>query len=802
MSTESQSLEDIQDAILDRFHAGERIDRAALLAEHPEHAGALKRFLQVMNVLEEPAPLASDAHSRLGDYEIRQEIGRGGMGVVYEALQLSLKRPVALKILPPALRFDRQLLKRFQREAEAAGRLRHPNIVPVYTTGEAGGAPFFAMELVDGHSLAQLLATWRGAADDAGSAASVWHRNVFDDEATRVRWCVELMARVLDALDYAHGQGIIHRDVKPGNILVESDGTPRLTDFGLALDMDASELTLAGEVFGSPLYMSPEQAQRANAPLDARTDIYSVAVTLYELVTLRLPYEGDNRASLLGALADGRILPPRDAHAEVSPALDAVLLRALQHEPGLRYRSAAEFARALRSALAEPEEIDAAGALAGVGAAGPRRVAAPSAPGPSPAVAAAATEETETSMGRRAVNRAGRRSSSLIKVLFVMGVLGVGALLLFVIPAVFLLSGTSVQPAPPPVMLDDEPAATTPQPAETADDVDPSPGGPTVTASDLRLLADAQHPEGRALLDRWLSTARLEVRDRLGREEDGLLRVVWPHVGPSLKLDYWMGVRLQVSVDGMPWQPGEFVELHMEPDPSDTLLALMGNMLGDVAGDNVVSLERNLTDVLSAEDWQRDTLLLRVRFTVRLQPLDGASTAVDFHGTESHWHGQRLVEIVDGGDLRTPVRVFDDGHRAGMRAMLTPSHVELAPPEEGKSPVLSVFLQDELLGPLPGAFDVSVRAPEVDPSLRLGGRALLTPVGVPDTSDGEPDPYELRIPMDADVPAVASVLALLREGGLDRLEIRFEPSHALARREPTLERYWGEAVVVSVPVGG
>jgi len=250
------------------------------------------------------------------------------------------------------MRSDRRLLARFQREAEAAARLRHPNIVPVYSIGESAGAPFFAMELVEGRSLADVIKA-RKAGDEAGlPKAGAEYR----------RWAVATVARIADALDYAHGRGILHRDIKPGNILIEADGTPRLTDFGLALDLQASELTQTGEMFGSPLYMSPEQAFRREQPVDARTDIYSLAVTLYELLMLRLPYHGSTHAELMAALSSGTIIAPRLADPDCPEPLERVLVQALQSEPHDRYGTAGAFAVDLRAALDRPQDVRAVAA--------------------------------------------------------------------------------------------------------------------------------------------------------------------------------------------------------------------------------------------------------------------------------------------------------------------------------------------------------------------------------------------------------------------------------------------------------
>lgn len=335
------NLEDIQDRIVEQLQEGEPIDRDALLTTHQEHADALRQFFGVLDIVEADAPGEEDVPSSLGEFRIVREIGRGGMGIVFEAEQTSLKRRVALKVLPTALRSDRRLLSRFRREAEAAARLRHPNIVPVYSIGQAGNAPFFAMEMVAGESLAEVLAQRREGGDGG----------LPEDAGEYQRRCVEIVGQLADALAYAHGEGILHRDVKPANVLLEADGTPRLTDFGLAADLEASSLTLSGEVFGSPRYMSPEQAFRCEAPLDARTDVYSLGVTLYEMLTLRLPYSGTTTSELLAALSSGKVVSPRECGIELPEGLERVLMRALCHDLEERYAGAAEFAEDLRAAL-------------------------------------------------------------------------------------------------------------------------------------------------------------------------------------------------------------------------------------------------------------------------------------------------------------------------------------------------------------------------------------------------------------------------------------------------------------------
>jgi len=338
----ARPLEDIQDEILDEIHAGRPVDREALLAAHPEHAEALQAFLSLLDVVEGVGEEGGVPPASLGEFRILREIGRGGMGVVYEAEQTSLKRRVALKVLPPALRQDARLVGRFQREAEAAGRLRHPGIVPVFGVGEAAGAPFFAMELVEGTTLRKVVKA-RQAGEDTGLPR--------EPEAWRT-WAVDTIAKVADALAYAHAEGILHRDVKPANILIDEKGEPRLTDFGLARDMRSPGLSLTGEVLGSPQYMSPEQAIRHDTPVDERTDTYSLAVTLYQLLTLELPYAAGTYAELLTALAVGDVVPLRERDPSIPKALEQVVMRALRQDPRERYRSAEAFAADLRATLA------------------------------------------------------------------------------------------------------------------------------------------------------------------------------------------------------------------------------------------------------------------------------------------------------------------------------------------------------------------------------------------------------------------------------------------------------------------
>jgi serine/threonine protein kinase len=264
---------------------------------------------------------ASALPQRLGDFEIHREIARGGMGVVYEARQVSLNRRVALKMLNSGLGLTPKAVQRFRREAEAAAKLHHTNIVPVYATGEEQGSYFYVMELIEGPSLDRVIRQMRQGPGGAGpapapsgagasvtpdlvqtgpyvesstasgvpaglSSSSLGSGGGYFDTVAR------LIAEVADALEYAHQQGVIHRDIKPSNLLLSPVGRLSVNDFGLARMVEQPGMTMTGEFVGSPLYMSPEQIAAGRAPLDHRTDIYSLGATLYELLRCNRRFAG------------------------------------------------------------------------------------------------------------------------------------------------------------------------------------------------------------------------------------------------------------------------------------------------------------------------------------------------------------------------------------------------------------------------------------------------------------------------------------------------------------------------------
>src|ERR1700684_4300766 len=250
-----------------------------------------------------------------GRYELAHLVARGGMAEVYRAHDRLLDRPVALKILFPELSVDRSFVERFRREAQAAANLSHPNIVPVFDWGEDTGIYFIVMEFIDGRPLSSILKT-------AGPLSA---------ERT-----ADIGAHVAAALGYAHKHGVIHRDVKPGNVLITEDGIVKVTDFGIARAINTEEsLTQTGAVMGTATYFSPEQAEGMG--VDARSDIYSLGVVLFEMVTGRPPFMGDTPVAVASKHVRENPPTPRDINPSVPPDLEAIILKCLAKSPEYRY---------------------------------------------------------------------------------------------------------------------------------------------------------------------------------------------------------------------------------------------------------------------------------------------------------------------------------------------------------------------------------------------------------------------------------------------------------------------------------
>ena len=279
--------------------------------------------------------------ARFGDYELLRQIGRGGMGVVYEARQISLNRTVALKMILGGDLASPSAVRRFQIEAEAAAKLDHPNIVAIHDFGEREGLPFFSMQRIEGPSLDREMAAL--ALPSLGGSTGEKNANKTSARQAQVR-IAKLVATLARALHYAHGQGIIHCDVKPSNILIDNHGQPHITDFGIArfLDHDG-QLTKSG-VMGTPRYMSPEQAAGRRDEVTAATDIYGLGVMLYELLTGQPPFRAATPNETLRQVMEREPTAPHDSNPLVNRDLSTICLKCLEKNARHRYASAAELA--------------------------------------------------------------------------------------------------------------------------------------------------------------------------------------------------------------------------------------------------------------------------------------------------------------------------------------------------------------------------------------------------------------------------------------------------------------------------
>lgn len=271
--------------------------------------------------------------TKLGKYEILAELGRGGFGVVYQARDTFLERTVAIKVLKPDLLMDPTFVERFQREAKAAARLVHPNIVFIYEMTEEQGQQFLVMQYLQGLALDKIIATERVLPLDRTS---------------------DILTQIASALDYAHARGFLHRDIKPSNIIVGEDGHATLTDFGLVRAVEDTGLTTSGQTFGSAKYMSPEQAQ--GKALDQRSDIYSLGIVFYQMLTGEVPFDADSTPAILYKQVNE---PPPDLCAkrpDLPAETDRLVKRALAKDPAERFASAGEFAQAIAALVRDIAE--------------------------------------------------------------------------------------------------------------------------------------------------------------------------------------------------------------------------------------------------------------------------------------------------------------------------------------------------------------------------------------------------------------------------------------------------------------
>jgi WD40 repeat protein/serine/threonine protein kinase len=394
-------ISEVADEFLERWERGEQPEVEEYARRYPHLAEALRQVLPALPLLRHSGAAVMDPSAAwqpdvpLGDYRLVREVGRGGMGVVYEAVQLSLGRRVALKVLPFAAALDAKQLQRFKNEAQAAAHLEHPHIVPVYAVGCERGVHFYAMKLIDGHTLAAVIHELRRLRQQHPPVApgAVSTASVLAEELASGRWApardtpsagpspaepsaltttppvaalstersatspaffrtvAHLGIQAGEALEHAHQLGIIHRDIKPANLLMDAAGQLWVTDFGLARLGNDAGLTMTGDLLGTLRYMSPEQALARRVTVDQRTDIYSLGVTLYELLTLEPAYNGRNREEILQQIAFEEPRLPRRLNKHVPPELETIIGKAMAKSTAERYATAQELADDLRRFL-------------------------------------------------------------------------------------------------------------------------------------------------------------------------------------------------------------------------------------------------------------------------------------------------------------------------------------------------------------------------------------------------------------------------------------------------------------------
>lgn len=328
---------------------GDTVDLESYIIKRPD---LKSNILEVYEIAKLAAVRAPREMPQIPGYRILHEIGRGGMGTVYLAIHEKLNRRVALKTLPPLWTASDRSRERFQREARAAAKLNHPLIIPIYDIGESGRSLYYTMELVEGRALSdvilQLKSTQIAAGDlevaDLRRAAGLEEGAVWslDREQSYHAAISRIVADAADALEHAHANGVIHRDVKPSNILLRKDGRGLLFDFGLASEESQETLTRTGEFVGTAHYVSPEQIANGSN-VDARSDVYSLGVALYELLTLERPFRGDHSQQIIREILNTEAAGPRKINNRLPRDLETICLTAMARRPADRYPSAAAF---------------------------------------------------------------------------------------------------------------------------------------------------------------------------------------------------------------------------------------------------------------------------------------------------------------------------------------------------------------------------------------------------------------------------------------------------------------------------
>ncbi len=355
---EGADWEALAEDFLERHRRGERPQVSEYAERYPRLAHEIRANFPVMLLMEQmgaevdtdpgagstgrdrPSDANLEHPDRIGEYRILREVGRGGMGIVYEASQETLDRRVALKVLPRFASSDQR--ERFRREAQAAARLSHPNIVPIFAVGDGTNAMYYAMQFIHGLPLDKVVADLRKRGRDRDALSDTSRLLLAEDDSSQApyyRNVVRLGARVANALAYAHGEGILHRDVKPSNLLLDPKGGVWLTDLGLAKTEDSESLTGSGDIVGTLAYMSPE---RLDGWADPRSDVYGLGLTLYELLTLRRAFDASESQLLLRMITEVEPVPPRRIDPRIPRDLETIVLKAIDKEPGRRYATAAQ----------------------------------------------------------------------------------------------------------------------------------------------------------------------------------------------------------------------------------------------------------------------------------------------------------------------------------------------------------------------------------------------------------------------------------------------------------------------------
>ncbi len=396
MSELTNPVDELTEEFALRWRNGERPSVEEYAARFPEWADEIRAVLPAVVLMEQLKPRREDATpmsspavgadrlpERIGEYRIVREIGRGGMGVVYEAEQEALHRRVAVKVLPGHLLANEKLRARFHLEARAAARLHHTNIVPVFGVGEAEGQCFYVMQLINGRGLDQIIretTAARGEAANAGNPATIpWEpptptaatasgaaedalpnsETIVTGSATRSPYAglaprefcntvARIGSQVADALAYAHLQGVLHRDVKPSNLLLDEQGAVWVTDFGVAKIVEGANLTQSGDLVGTLKYMPPE---RFAGQSDGRGDVYSLGITLYELLTLRSAFPETTPQHLIRLITQEAPIRPRKLNPIIPKDLETIVLKAAARDPDQRYQTPGELAEDLRRFL-------------------------------------------------------------------------------------------------------------------------------------------------------------------------------------------------------------------------------------------------------------------------------------------------------------------------------------------------------------------------------------------------------------------------------------------------------------------